>query len=81
VFLVQPEPVTSTSAEVWISDLNPEPEQRFMRRVSAADPADQDIRFDPETFVTTNGPIIYYSHVRDGLVVLRRAQTGLTTSQ
>lgn len=76
-FIVQPDPITSASGEIWISDLNPDPEQRLTRRVSGADPSDQDIRFDPETFVTTNGPIIYYSHVDDGLVVLRRAQTGL----
>jgi PKD repeat protein len=36
------------------------------------------VRFDPETFVTTNGPIIYYTHVIDGVPVLRRTQTGLT---
>ncbi len=76
-FIVQPGPGRSTAGEIWISDLEPDPGLRFMRKVSEGAPNDTDVRFDPETFLTTNGPIIYYTHVIGGVPVLRRAQTGL----
>ena len=78
-FIVQPGPGRSTAGEIWIADVDPDPETRFLRKVSeGGGEGDNDVRFDPETFVTTNGPIIYYTHVIDGVPVLRRAQTGLT---
>jgi hypothetical protein len=77
VFIVQPGPGRSTAGEIWISDLEPDPATRFMRKVSEGDPGETDVRFDPETFITPQGPIIFYTHVIDGVPVLRRAQTGI----
>ncbi len=75
VFMVQANSIQSTNAEIWIADLNPDPTQRFYRKVSEGTTG---TRFDPETFTTTAGPIIYYSHITTGgIIVLRRAQTGL----
>jgi hypothetical protein len=78
VFMAEVDPTTTGEADIWIADLNPDPLARFYRKVSIDDgPL---ARFDPETYVTNNGPIIYYSRFNEpggGILTLRRAQTGL----
>lgn len=74
VFMAEVDPITTDDADVWIADLDPDPLTRFYRKVSNDEPG---VRLDPETFVTTNGPIIYYSKPSGNILTLRRAQTGL----
>jgi hypothetical protein len=76
VFMTEAAPGFTGEADIWIADLNPDPLTRFYRKVSNDEPR---VRFDPETFVTNNGPIIYYSRSQPGsqILNLRRAQTGL----
>jgi len=78
VFLAEPTAdMTGPGGEVWIAGLTRNPFTRFYRKVSEDDDGNQ-VRFDPETFITTNGPIIYYSQATGGVIVQRRAQTGIT---
>lgn len=78
VFLAEPMPgATGPGGEVWIAALSRNPMTRFYRKVSEDDDGNQ-VRFDPESFITTNGPIIYYSQATGGIIVQRRAQTGIT---
>lgn len=70
-WLAQPQGPT----EIWIAGIdqaNP-----FFRRVD--DPAEEHNRLDPETFETTNGPVVYYTEKNLILnkFLLRRAATGL----
>jgi len=74
VFMAEGDPFTTDEADIWIADLDPDPITRFYRKVSNDEPG---IRLDPETFVTTNGPIIYYSKASGSILNLRRAQTGI----
>lgn len=74
VFMAESDPFATDEADIWIADLDPDPLTRFYRKVSGDEPG---IRFDPETFVTNNGPIIYYSQPGGSILNLRRAQTGL----
>lgn len=62
------------SSEVWISGVNPNEE--FYRQVS--DPNVTMVRNDPESFVTDNGVIIYYTQRGSGIVY--GANTGLIPS-
>ena len=78
VFTLQPHPTLQDNAEVWISDINSNPDDRFYRRVSEDTTGN---RFDAEPFTTTSRPIIYYCEITaTQQIILHRAQTGLVTA-
>jgi hypothetical protein len=63
-------------ADVWIAGIGPN--RRFVRQVS--DPADTSmIRMDPEVFITTQGPFVYYTEkdLARQTFITHRCATGL----
>lgn len=67
---------SNADAEIWIVDIEREPVLRFARQISSGAPGS--FNHDPEPFMTTLGPIVYYSEVTpEGISVLHRAATGL----
>ena len=67
---------SNLNAEIWITDIKPNPALRFTRRISGDEPGL--IRYDPEPFTVSQGPIVYYSEVTPaGINVIHRAATGL----
>jgi len=67
--------ISQALSEVWIAGLDPN--DAFFRQVS--DPNTQEIRKDPEVYMTSSGPVILYSEKNSvsGTWVWRRAATGL----
>jgi hypothetical protein len=74
-FKVQPTRGSNLGSDFYITDLEPDPTLRLMRKVSS----DETIyRYDQEFYLTTHGPVIYYSEVTPaGINIIHRVQTGI----
>jgi hypothetical protein len=63
--------------DVWIAGIDPE--NVFYRQVSSSVPM---MRRDPEVFITSQGPFIYYTEItKDQRGITHRCATGLGSSQ
>lgn len=77
-FMALISPNDRTDGEIWLADISPNAAARFTRRLSNDSPGEK--RFDPEPFMLTDGPVVYYSAVladNPGINTIRRAATGL----
>lgn len=63
----------SSMSSIWIASIDPA--KPLIRQIS--DPATQAIRYEPEWFVTSSGPVVFFSQYAGDKSSFRRAATGL----
>jgi len=75
VFRTQREPGVDIGSDVWVVNAAPDPGARVYRRINAEGNAR---RADQEAFITSSGPVVYYSEINAGSSkLIRRCRTGI----
>ena len=66
-----------TDSNLWIAEVTANP-GGVCRAVNYRDPDNPAVRrTDPEIFMTSNGPVLFFNQINGFRIDLRRAQTGL----